>query len=163
MHFKFQERLALFLIIRRKDAEVFHSCEHYFFVNHKCIIMTDHKKCAKCVRRDRSCVRLFLKTLKATRVKVKTKLSKTLDEPLFRLLSKIARLRKTLNHTEKRIDKKTLCLTQELVDDNEDAKNEASFDLSQFLRDLFNDFWRLLAFSSDVETFSEVSDSSQGS
>ena len=101
IHFKFKERLALFLIIRRKDVKVSHFCEHCFSMNHKCVVMIDYKKCAKCVRRDCFCVRLSLETLKTARIKIKIEVSKIFDEQFSKLLSKISRLRKTLNHIEK--------------------------------------------------------------
>ena len=110
--------------------------------------MNSHPKCAKCTRRGRFCVSIFLKSLNHTHEKLEHQLNQTEAKHetqltvLSRLAAKVSRLRKMLKKNKTRTAQKIRCVAAELSSDNDDASENffTEMSLSQLVNDLSFDF-----------------------
>ncbi len=153
--FRFINRLRLYNIIVKDDESIAVACLSCFIDSMICVKMKNHLKCVECVRRERLCVDASWESLNRTREKLEFDLNLAKEE-LFKTFAKVARLRKTLKHTKSKVAKKTLFLTRELTNDNENVFDENSNSSILFV-DLSSDFWQFIIFLS-VETLSASSD-----
>ena len=159
---KAANRLRLYNTIVRDGDPAVTACLLCSSLLVACVRM-NHPKCAECVRRGRPCVGASWESLDRTRDKLESDLSLA-EEELARALAKVARLRKTLSHTKSKVAEKALCLVQELSADNDGTEDEVLPDLSQFMKELPDDFWRSVASPSAlVGSPPGVVGSSQGS
>ena len=110
--------------------------------------MNSHSKCAKCIRRDRLCVSISLKSLNRIHEELEHQLDQAEAEHetqltvLFRLAVKVSRLRKMLKKNKTRTAQKVRCVAAELGSDNDGVSGEFSIEMSlfQFVNDFFFDF-----------------------
>ena len=144
---KFRNRLCLYNNIIKNDDSVLVACVNCFLLFRFCIMMKNHPKCAECVRRNRLCVDASWENLDRTRNKLKSNII-VIENELARALIKLTRLKKTLKYIKFKIAEKFACLTQKLIDDNDDVSNdENSF---VFFDNLSPDFWQFFIFSAEI-------------
>ena len=124
------------------------SCQFCFSHDYLCVVMDDHKKCAHCTRRKCPCVGVSWDTLDKVRDKLESDIQNA-ETDQSRLLAeqtcvaaKLDRLRKTLRQTKDRAKAKTLCLLQELSDDEEAVENPPAETLSQIFDAMPVDYWQ---------------------
>ena len=97
--FKTINRLRFFKIILIQNNIVLFFCNLYLSFHQKCVIMNDHFKCIKCIRRNHFCVSMFLKFLNRIYEKLKIQLNQIKTKHV-RLMSKISRFRKKLKQNK---------------------------------------------------------------
>ena len=131
------------------------SCQYCFNNQQPCIVMSDYKKCVLCTHHEHLCVSVLWDSLDKTHNKLEFNILKVKSEQfcLFikqseaaacaaaewsciaaeqsRVAAKLDRLRKTLHQTCGHAKKKTLCLLQELSNDEKAVKNPSAETLSQ--------------------------------
>lgn len=146
--FKFENRLRLIKVILIQNVIASTSCDHCLFYKKVCTVMNSHPKCAKCIRRDRFCVSISLKSFNRVHEELKHQLNqvevehKTQLVVLFCLVVRMFRLKKMLKKNKIRTARKVRCVVFEL-DDNNDSVNDEFFiemSLSQFVNNLFANF-----------------------
>ena len=88
---------------------------------------------------DKSCVDILWELLNHAHAKIQSDIEAAEQEQSHHLVkmnclaSKLAHLRKTFQQTQDHAKQKTLCLAQELADDNDGTENDDSQTLLQFL------------------------------
>ena len=145
---KFENCFRFVKVIFIQDVVAAMFCDHCASLKKTCFIMNSYSKCAKCTRRDRFCVSIFLKSLNRIHEKLKHQLDQIEAEQeaqlimLFRLTTKIFRLRKKLKKNKTRTAQKVRCVAVKLSSDNDDVNDEffIEMSLSQFVNDFFFDF-----------------------
>ena len=153
---KSRNRLRLYNNIIKNDGPVLVVCVNCFLLSRFYIMMENHSKCAKCVCRGRLCVDASWKNLDRARDKLKSDII-VIENELVCALIKLTRLKKTLKYIKFKIVEKSACLTQKLIDDNDDVSSDEN--PSAFFDNLSLDFWQFFIFF--VEIFSKTADSSQ--
>ena len=130
-------------------------CQFCFDHNNLCVVMDDYKKCAHCTCCGHPCVSVLWDSLDRARDKLKSDIQKVetnqswiLAEQTWILTeqtcvaAKLDRLRKTLRQTKDRAKVKTLCLLQELSNDEEAVKNPSAETLSQIFNAMPMEYWQ---------------------
>ena len=126
------------------------SCQYCFNNQQLCVVMSDYKKCALCTHCEHLCVSVLWDSLDKTHNKLKFNILKIESEQscLFieqseaaacataewshitaeqsHVTAKLDCLHKTLHQTCGHAKKKTLCLLQELSDDEETVENPSA-------------------------------------
>ena len=141
-------------------------CNHCFTNLILCIVMKGHNRCVECTHHDKSCVDILWKLLDHAHAKIQSDIEAAEQEQSHHLMemnclaSKLACLWKTFQQTQDHAKQKTLCLTQELADDNDGTENDDPQTLSQFLDQMPIDAWQSV--SSPSQTAAASSHSSWG-
>ena len=159
-------RLRLSAEIQSQGSPSEFQCNHCFTNLVPCIVMEGHNRCAECTHHGKPCVGILWESLDRARAKIQSDIEAAEQEQsrhlaeMNRLASKLARLRKTFQQTQDRAKQKTLCLAQELADDNDGTEDDDPQTLSQFLDQMSNDLWQSV--SSPPQTAAASSRSSWG-
>ena len=148
LFYKFENCFRFVKVIFTQGIVAAVFCDHCASLKKACFIMNSHSKCAKCTRRDRFCVSIFLKFLNRIHKKLKHQLDQAKAKHkiqltvLFRLTAKVFRLRKMLKKNKTRTAQKIRCVAVELSNDNNDVSENffIEMSLSQFVNDFFFDF-----------------------
>ena len=141
-------RLCLSAEIQSQSSPSKFQCNHCFTNLVLCIVMEGHNRCAECTHHGKPCVGILWESLDRARAKIQSDIEAAEQEQsrhlaeMNRLASKLARLRKTFRQTQDRAKQKTLCLAQELADDNDGTEDDDPQTLSQFLDQMSNDLWQ---------------------
>ena len=139
--------LCLSAEIQLQSSSFKFQCNHCFTNLILCIVMKDHNRCVKCTHHDKSCVDILWELLDHACAKIQSDIEAAEQEQFHHLAKmnclafKLACLWKTFWQTQDCAKQKTLCLTQELTDDNDDTENDDSQTLSQFLNQMSIDTW----------------------
>ena len=142
------------------------SCQYCFNNQQLCVVMSDYKKCVLCTHCEHSCVSVLWDSLDKTHNKLKFNILKIESEQscLFieqseaaacataewshitaeqsHVTAKLDHLCKTLCQTHDHAKKKTLCLLQELSDDEKTVKNPSAETLSQIFNAMPVKYWQ---------------------
>ena len=142
------------------------SCQYCFNNQQPCVVMSGYKKCVLCTRRGRPCVGVSWDSLDKAHNKLKSDILKVESEQSrlsieqseaatraaaewsriaaeqSHVAAKLDRLRKTLRQTHGRAKEKTLCLLQELSDDEEAVENPPTETLSQIFDAMPVEYWQ---------------------
>ena len=142
------------------------SCQYCFNNQQLCVVMSDYKKCALCTHHECLCVSVSWDSLDKTHNKLKSNILKVKSEQfcLFieqseaatraaaewsriaaeqsHVTAKLDRLRKTLRQTCGHAKEKTLCLLQELSNDEEAVENPPAETLSQIFDAMPMEYWQ---------------------
>ena len=130
------------------------SCQYCFNNQQLCVVMSDYKKCVLCTCCEHPCVGVLWDSLDKTHNKLKFNILKIESEQFCLFIkqseaatcaaaewshiaaeqscvaAKLDHLHKTLHQTHGHAKKKTLCLLQELSDDEKTVKNSPAETLS---------------------------------
>ena len=142
------------------------SCQYCFNNQQPCIVMSDYKKCVLCTHCEHLCVGVLWDSLDKTHNKLEFNILKVESEQshLFikqseaaacaaaewsciaaeqsHVTAKLDRLRKTLRQTCGHAKEKTLCLLQELSNDEEAVENPPAETLSQIFDAMPMEYWQ---------------------
>ena len=155
------------------------SCQYCFNNQQPCIVMSDYKKCALCTHCEHSCVSVLWDSLDKAHNKLKFNILKIESEQshLFieqseaaahtaaewshitaeqsHVAAKLDCLRKMLHQTCGHAKKKTLCLLQELSNDEKTVKNSSAETLSQIFDAMPMKYWQSNSsfFSQNIKAF----------
>ena len=144
---KSDNRLRVAKEILSLGSPVAVACQFCFNHSCPCITMEGYKKCAECTRRGKPCVGVSWDSLDRVRAKLESDIQNAESEQnrllseQTRVASKLNRLRKELHLAKDRARLKTLCLVQELSDDEEAVENPPTETLSQ-LFDSMPELWQ---------------------
>ena len=159
-------RLCLSAEIQLQGSPSKFQCNRCFANLVLCIVMKGHNRCVECTCHGKPCVGILWESLDHARAKIQSDIEAAEQEQsrhlaeMNRLASKLARLRKTFQQTQDHAKQKTLCLAQELADDNDGTENDNPQMLSQFLDQMPIDAWQSV--SSPPQTAAASSHSSWG-
>ena len=123
-------------------------CQFCFSHNYLCVVMDDHKKCAHCTCRKHSCVSISWDTLNKVCDKLKSDIQNAKTNQSWLLAeqtcvtAKLDCLCKTLRQTKDHAKAKTLCLLQELSNDEEAVENPPTETLSQIFNAMSVNYWQ---------------------
>jgi hypothetical protein len=149
------------------------ACEHCFKHGIRCVVMSSSKsvKCASCASKGIKCVNVSWESLDRTRETTKTEIEEDMDE-LEKLMerqrevaARIARKRKVLKLAEARAKAKTICLLDELEDEEESQRIRNGGMTDGELEELSRDFvaYNNTTESAEVAVWSAWDESRQGS
>ena len=162
------------------------SCQYCFNNQQPCVVMSDYKKCVLCTHCEHSCVSVLWDSLDKTHNKLKFNILKVESEQSHLFIeqseaaacaaaewshiaaeqscvaAKLDRLHKTLCQTCGHTKEKTLCLLQELSDDEEAVKNPPTETLSQIFNAMPVKYWQQSNPSSLPQNIKVFSHSSWG-
>ena len=125
--------LVKVILIQNVTALIF--CDHCSSHEKICTIINNHFKCAKCIRRNRFCVFIFL-VFNRIQEKLKHQLSQIEIKHeiqlavLFRLIAKVFRLKKLLQNNKIRIVQKIWCVAFKFDKNNDDVNDEFFIEIS---------------------------------
>ena len=159
-------RLCLSVEIQSQSSPSKFQCNHCFTNLILCIVMKGHNRCVECMHCGKSCVGILWESLDHAHAKIQSDIEAAEQEQsrhlteMNRLASKLACLWKTFWQTQDCAKQKTLCLAQELADDNDSTENDDPQMLSQFLNQMPIDVWQSV--SSPPQTAATSSHSSWG-
>lgn len=125
-----------------------HCSDHSIF----CVMSSSSRslKCSSCANKGMKCVNTSWKSLDETREQTRAKIEKDMDElvaaqaNLNRIIARLSRRRKILSFAERNAERKTICLLDELEEEEEIERKangglsngeiaQANADLSSFL------------------------------
>ena len=142
------------------------SCQYCFNNQQLCVVMSDYKKCVSCTCHEHLCVSVLWDSLDKAHNKLKSNILKVESEQFCLFIkqseaaahaaaewshiaaeqscvaAKLDHLRKTLHQTCGHTKKKTLCLLQELFNDEETVKNPPAETLSQIFDAMPMKYWQ---------------------
>lgn len=151
-----QKKKRAFEEIEKHGERAQVACEHCFKHNIRCVVMSSSRsvKCASCAAKGIKCVNVSWESLDRTREETKAEIEEDMDE-LERLMerqlalaAKIARKRKVLKLAEQRAKAKTICLLDELEEEEEQQRVENGGLSNGELEELSRDF---VAYSNATE------------
>ena len=123
-------------------------CQFCFSHNYLCVVMDDHKKCAHYTCCKCSCVSVSWDTLNKVHDKLKLNIQNTETDQSWLLAeqtcvtAKLDCLCKTLQQMKDHAKVKTLCLLQELSNDEETVENPLTETLSQIFNAMPVNYWQ---------------------
>ena len=123
-------------------------CQFCFSHNYLCVVIDDHKKCAHCTHHKHLCVGVLWDTLNKVHDKLKSDIqnaetdqSQLLAEQTC-VTAKLDCLCKILQQMKDHAKVKTLCLLQELSNDEKTVENSSAEILSQIFDAMSVKYWQ---------------------